>query len=456
MAISRVLKLSTNWTAAELRNCRCQMSRCTVEGDEENAVPSMSSPFSLGMEAELLSDSDEDTPAKNQPISSLREKPSLFEIPVVTETEAESSTRDFVPLNTEKNDRWATNTFNAWVSERNKHSQEQCPDDVLERDDAELLNKWLTLFVAEVRKVDGSRYPPKTIHSLLCGLQRHFRRSSSSRVSMFDKSDVRFRSLRNTMEVVFQSLHEEGIGVEVRHVSIITEEEEERLWQLGVLGDTSPKTLVHSVFFLNGKNFCLRGGRDHRNLKLSQFVREMDNWRYTPCAEAVPRINRIGLAKVRCGNKVLRQYPSSLLGRRCHVYLLDLYMRRLPREAMEKDAFYYSPLQSFSREEGKPWFSAQPLGRNRLDRVVKEVCLEAGIEGKSSQSLRVTRKYRQEVPERAVQRSPGPTTTVEAIFTWYKSHVPNSEYLGRSQVCSVAISYVPRLINRNSSLRASV
>ena len=104
---------------------------------------------------------------------------------------------------------------------------------------AELLNKWLS-FVMEVCKVDGFRYPPSSIHLILCGLQRYMHQNDSL-VNVFDKQDVHFRGLHGTMESVYQSLHEEEVGGEIRHASIITEEEEERLLKLGILGDESPK-----------------------------------------------------------------------------------------------------------------------------------------------------------------------------------------------------------------------
>ena len=109
------------------------------------------------------------------------------------------------------------------------------------------------------------------------------------------------------METVYQNLHKEGIGVEIRHAAIITEEEEDRLWNLGILGDQSPRALVRSVFFLNGKNFCLRGGQEHRNLKLSQFVHEKDHWKYI---ETGSKNFRGGVADLRRENKVVRQYPT--------------------------------------------------------------------------------------------------------------------------------------------------
>ena len=152
-----------------------------VEEGLQNANPSIfrkDSPFSLGME-EWFSDSDDVFQApkskKRCKSLSLEKKPKENRFELVTEKDAEKSAKGVVPRNTEKNDRWALNTFKAWISERNDRCKELslnelCPEDVLDRGNAELLNKWLSLFVLEVRKVDGSRYPPSSIHLILCGL----------------------------------------------------------------------------------------------------------------------------------------------------------------------------------------------------------------------------------------------------------------------------------------------
>ena len=62
----------------------------------------------------------------------------------------------------------------------------------------------------------------------------------------------------------------EGVGAEVKHASISTKEEE-ALWEQGILGCDNPKSLLCAAFYLNDKIFCLRGGSEHRNLKLSQL-----------------------------------------------------------------------------------------------------------------------------------------------------------------------------------------
>lgn len=71
---------------------------------------------------------------------------------------------------------------------------------------------------------------------------------------------------------LLEKLCEDGVGVLVKHTSTITVDEEAQLWSQGVMGVHTSKVLINAVFCLNGKTLCLRGGRDHKALKLSQFT----------------------------------------------------------------------------------------------------------------------------------------------------------------------------------------
>ena len=90
---------------------------------------------------------------------------------------------------------------------------------------------------------------------------------------------------------------------------------------------------MNAVFFYNGKNFCLRGGADHRNLKLSQFKKETStiDGKEIPCyiySEFGSKNNQGGLASLNKSNKIMRQYASD--SERCHVKILDKYFKSLP------------------------------------------------------------------------------------------------------------------------------
>ena len=80
--------------------------------------------------------------------------------------------KGFVPMNTQRNNTWALKLFQEWRADRNKRSEKQCPEDLLDNPDPKKLNHWLSRFVTEVRKQDGQPYLPKTIHHILAALQR--------------------------------------------------------------------------------------------------------------------------------------------------------------------------------------------------------------------------------------------------------------------------------------------
>ena len=72
---------------------------------------------------------------------------------------------------------------------------------------------------------------------------------------------------------------------------------------------------MNCVFFLNGMNFCLCGGAEHRDLKISQLQQEYVKCkgkclvRYT-YTEFVSK-NRAGrLKQIKQSNKVVHQYES--------------------------------------------------------------------------------------------------------------------------------------------------
>ena len=88
--------------------------------------------------------------------------------------------------------KWPMQAFQDWLQNRNAQTEEKyhCPEDILSTDDAKTLAKWLSLFIMEVCKKDGTEYPPAMIHLLLCSLQRIMRRQNSHHFDIFAKKDI--------------------------------------------------------------------------------------------------------------------------------------------------------------------------------------------------------------------------------------------------------------------------
>ena len=113
--------------------------------------------------------------------------------------------KNFVPKNTTTSTKWAVSNFVVWRDGRNAHycneSEKQVPMDLLENTDTAVLSKWLSLYVAETRKQDGSRYPPKSIYMLLTGLLRHMRTFSPLCPNFLDTANQQFSSFHNADEL---------------------------------------------------------------------------------------------------------------------------------------------------------------------------------------------------------------------------------------------------------------
>ncbi len=50
----------------------------------------------------------------------------------------------------------------------------------------------------------------------------------------------------------------QGVGRDIKHARVLTEEDENKLWTSGVFETTSPSDLQNAVFYTVGKIFSLR------------------------------------------------------------------------------------------------------------------------------------------------------------------------------------------------------
>ena len=122
------------------------------------------------------------------------------------------------------------------------------PSDILTSCDAAALNRWLSLFVIEARKQDGTRYPSKTIDMLLSGLKCHMKEINPSSPNFLSEEDDRFVGLCGTRDTIARQLREQGIRASIKHVEVISHEEEALLWERGILGTSTLWSLFYAVF----------------------------------------------------------------------------------------------------------------------------------------------------------------------------------------------------------------
>ena len=118
-----------------------------------------------------------------------------------------------------------------------------------------------------------------------------------------------------------------------------------------------------------------------------------------------------GESQLKLKNKCFEILENEEAGDCCHCKLLDMYISKLPEEVKAKDLFYVRPLEEVKSDSTKPWYYCAPIGRNKLSKMVAEMCKLACILGHhSNHSLRATgatQLYTAGLPEKIIQERTG-------------------------------------------------
>ena len=89
-------------------------------------------------------------------------------------------------------------------------------------------------------------------------------------LNFLEKGYQHFKALHNSLDSLFRDLRTNNIGTSVKHAEVFTRDEEQIMWNKGILGTTTPQSLLNAVFYL--KSFFLSGREEHRQLCISQVV----------------------------------------------------------------------------------------------------------------------------------------------------------------------------------------
>ena len=296
-----------------------------------------------------------------------------------------------IPVKTRNNTNWAVKLWTDWAISRNKNLLPGEQPFITLFSDLTLteMNFWLSRFVLEIRKKNSEPYPPNTLYQVVSGLQRFLREHGRADIKIFENPAL--HGFKATIDGEMKRLNKTGKYVNKKQAQPIAVEQEDRLWELGLLGDHSPHVLLNTIIYQVGLFFALRSGSEHRRLRHSpsqiELVEPPGGRAYLIYREDISKTNQGGLSSRKRKPKVVRQYANEENPQRCFVRLFKLYTSRCPKDRPD-DALYLTPLRS---PKGDIWYSKTPLGHNMLAKTVRTMMEDAGYEGHyTNHSARVT------------------------------------------------------------------
>ncbi|XP_067664653.1 zinc finger MYM-type protein 2-like [Haliotis asinina] len=346
----------------------------------------------------------------------------------LTEEDIERKLSRCVPRTTRYKNDWAKGVFRRWQEERRTRSMDAnialsssvLTEDLLDMT-AKDINTALKYFLFEARKVDGTCYPAVTVYGLFTAIASHLK-ANKSPYNLMEGEE--FQDSRQALDACMRERSTAGLGADVRKpTEVITRDEENTLWEKGALGEGTPQKLLDTVLYLTGLNFALRGGKEHRSLRLHQQPQitgphtDQNGRRYLQYVEDVSKTNAGGVKDRKLQKKKVRAYENTKNPERCYVRLFMKYKSLCLPSSTRANAFYFTPMKK--PKDGK-WYLESPMGHNTIQTTVKRICAEAGIEGrKTNHSLRctaATRLYEANISEQQICEQTGHKSEAVRVY----------------------------------------
>ena len=326
---------------------------------------------------------------------------------------SELSNKNFA-VESKKKIRWAVNMFEQWHLERLKNvlvasEIRNCDLSFVKYFSKSDLCYCLERFITEVKKLDNTDFPGKTLREIVIMIQMHLHESG---VYWKLLDDSEFKSLRNILDNTMKDRHARGLGVR-QSCDIISLSHENLMFERNALGEEHPEQLLRTVIYMLGLHLALHGDVEHLRLRRPgfdpQITTELDNasgqeiliYREDP----LQKTNQGGLDS-KPHNKIVKVYPSENF-HHCPVRLYGKYIGLLP-SGKSCGKLYLRPKV---RNMPSVWYNDQPYGKNKITTAVKTLCKIANLEGRfTNHSLRATaasRMFEKSIPEQVIKEITG-------------------------------------------------
>ena len=268
----------------------------------------------------------------------------------------------------------------------------------------------LCRFITEIKEVNGDEFSGKTLYDILVCIQFHLKCYG---FGFKIPNDEAFRDIKFTLDNNMKACVASGIGISMKQAQFLSVTDEDYLWSLRYLGNSTPDQLLNTMVFCVGKGFALQAGKEHRALRAIPFNSQLafhrndDNEIYLQYTEDIGlKTNKGGLKHKKVELKTVVMYASDRPDC-CPLCIILKYMALLPKTCTCQ-TFYLQPCKKFF---GKSLYLNWPAGVNKLRDVVCCMCRDAGLPGHytnhSLHSTATTKMYQMDLDEQLIMEVTG-------------------------------------------------
>ncbi|CAG2243535.1 unnamed protein product [Mytilus edulis] len=292
--------------------------------------------------------------------------------------------------------------------------------------DPKQLDEYLQEFYVGLRKEnakegESNEYQPSTLDGYMSMICRYLKQNGYK----YDiKTDDEFKKSRDCLKAKKQQLKEMGMGNRPYVSDAVELSDEETMIEAGALGMDNPEGLVTLLWYLNTRNFGLRGCHEHRQLKWGDVKLITTPEKHLVYNER--------LTKTRDGTncKNTRAYaPKAWLNHdnpeKCHVSAYEKYKNHRPQEMQNDTSPFYLGINHSKKGKAVTWYKNMPMGEGKLRTLMKTAATKANITDKkltnhSGRRTAVTRLIEEGLPLTVVQQHTG-HKNIQSLLSYQKN-----------------------------------
>ena len=282
------------------------------------------------------------------------------------------------------------------------------------------LNSVLKRYFISVRKQDGTNYEPSSLTAMLYSVDRHLKEND---VQYSVLKDREFTGAREALKAKRVDLKKQGMGRKPNKAKPLTWEEEEELYNKGVFGNSTPFTLIFSLWYYLTMCMGLRGRDEQRKLCWGDIQLKRDaitNKEYLVMYERDSKTRdggEVDEARATCGKYFCCCEEKG--DAKCAIEWYKEYgIRRPANSKSPTDPFFLTliPESRLVKKEKEnenvklPWFYNGAMGPNTLGNLLPKACEMAGIERKTNHAVRhtcVRRLRKDQIPDDKIAQITG-------------------------------------------------